>query len=208
MSFAFVGMMTLLGSAVVTAFILHPAKEEAAISANSNQRCPEESLQSIRKRLLGALSLQTEPQLPAGFLDGVREQWQRTFRTISQSAKDTAAFDASATPESGNSTGLKCCSTASEVSMKDLGWDSWVIHPLSLTIVRCALCNYMENTVQCPSSSSIQDSQDDLPCCQPASQDMVSIVYMDETDAVVISSVQLTRSCGCGPGNTEQQGKK
>lgn len=41
----------------------------------------------------------------------------------------------------------------------DLGWDSWVIHPLSLTIVRCALCSYMDNTMQCPSSSSIQDSQ-------------------------------------------------
>lgn len=41
----------------------------------------------------------------------------------------------------------------------DLGWDSWVIHPLSLTLVRCALCNYVDNTMQCPSSSSIQDSQ-------------------------------------------------
>ncbi|XP_037547695.1 growth/differentiation factor 6-A-like [Nematolebias whitei] len=208
MSFAFAVMMMLLGSAVVTAFVLHPSKEETAISADSHQRCPEESLQSIRKSLLGALNIQTEPQLPAGFLDGIREQWQRTLGTNSQSAKDTTAVNNSASVESVNSTGLKCCSMASEVFLKDLGWDSWVIHPLSLTIVRCALCNYMENTVQCPSSSSIQNSQDNLPCCQPATQEMVPMVYMDGTGTTVISSVQLTRSCGCGPGNVEQQGKK
>ncbi|XP_013861943.1 bone morphogenetic protein 6 [Austrofundulus limnaeus] len=208
MSFAFAVMMMLLGSAVVSSFVLHPSKKEAAISANANQRCPDESLQSTRKSLLGALNMQTEPQLPAGFLDSIREQWQRAFRTTSLSAKDTATIIDSSSAENGNSTGLKCCSMSSVVSMKDLGWDSWVIHPLSLTIVRCALCNYVDNTMQCPSSSSTQDSQDNLPCCQPASQEMASIVYMDESGAITISSVQLTRSCGCGPGNTEQQGKK
>lgn len=38
--------------------------------------------------------------------------------------------------------------------LSDLGWDSWVIHPLSLTILTCALCDPQGNVVQCPSSQS------------------------------------------------------
>lgn len=49
-----------------------------------------ESLQSIRKDLLSSLNLQVEPQLPAGGLDAVREQWRSTFSNIAHKAKDTA----------------------------------------------------------------------------------------------------------------------
>lgn len=53
-------------------------------------RCQHESLQSIRKSLLGALNLQTEPQLPAGGLEGVRKQWWSTFSSNAHRAMDTA----------------------------------------------------------------------------------------------------------------------
>lgn len=36
----------------------------------------------------------------------------------------------------------------------DLGWDSWVIHPPSLTFLTCALCDPQGHVVQCPSSQS------------------------------------------------------
>ncbi|XP_032425160.1 growth/differentiation factor 6-like isoform X1 [Xiphophorus hellerii] len=211
MSFAFIGMMALLGFSKTTAFVLHPSNEEPtvpAISSLSHQRCKDESLQSVRKGLLRALNLQAEPQLPAGGIDSIREQWQRTIGFIPQAAKKTApATDYSVSHDSGNRTGLKCCSVASEISMKDLSWDSWVIHPLSLTFVQCALCNPAEGTVQCPSSSSgVQDasSQDPLPCCQPTVQETLNIVYMDETGTIVISPIEVNRSCGCGPGNAPQ----
>uniref|UniRef100_A0A3Q2NUD6 Uncharacterized protein n=1 Tax=Fundulus heteroclitus TaxID=8078 RepID=A0A3Q2NUD6_FUNHE len=164
MSFAFIGSVMLLSSSVVVAFVLHPSNEEPAASANSpfsHQRCQDQSLQSIRKNLLRALNMQTEPQLPAGVIDGVREQWLRTFNIIPQIVKKTAS------KWNGNRTGLKCCAAASEISMKDLGWDSWVIYPLSLTVVQCALCNPAEGTVQCPASSSrVQDASSQVgdPC--------------------------------------------
>ncbi|XP_035996215.1 gonadal somatic cell derived factor [Fundulus heteroclitus] len=213
MSFAFISSVMLLGSSVVVAFVLHPSNEEPAASANSpfsHQRCQDQSLQSIRKNLLRALNMQTEPQLPAGVIDGVREQWLRTFNIVPQIVKKTATTaDYSVLHDGGNSTGLKCCAAASEISMKDLGWDSWVIYPLSLTVVQCALCNPADGTVQCPESSSrVQDasSQDNLPCCQPATQETQNLAYMDETSTIVLSSVELTRSCGCGPGNAQQPG--
>lgn len=53
-------------------------------------RCQGESLQSIRKSLLSSLNLQVEPQLAAGGLDSVREQWRSIYSNIADRAKDAA----------------------------------------------------------------------------------------------------------------------
>lgn len=55
-------------------------------------RCQDGSLQTLRKSLLEALSLQTEPRLPAGVVDSVREQWQRTSSGVSPGVQDTAGM--------------------------------------------------------------------------------------------------------------------
>nr|AGA54136.1 gonadal soma derived factor 2 [Dicentrarchus labrax] len=213
MSFTFIITTMILGSSVTVAFVLQPSKQEPAASANSPlspHRFQGESLQSIRKGLLRGLNLQVEPQLPAGGLDGVREQWRSTFSNMAHRAKDSAVpvvSGYSVSPDDRNSTSLKCCSMASEIFLKDLGWDNWVIHPASLTIVQCALCNTEGNTAQFQSAhTNVQDadSQAQLPCCQPTSQKMVPIVYLDEFSTLVISSVQLTHSCGCEHGNLQQ----
>ncbi|XP_026209720.1 gonadal somatic cell derived factor [Anabas testudineus] len=215
MTFAFTVVMLLLGSSLVIAFVLQPAKEQRTPSASSlvsHPRCHGESLQSIRKSLLRALNLQAEPQLPVGGLDSVREQWKSIFSTISHRAEDAAAVPGySVSPADGNSTSLKCCSMASEIFIRDLGWDTWVIHPASLTMVQCAICNPEVNTVQCPphlNNMQDSDSQVQVPCCEPTSHEMVPIVYVDEFSTLVISSVQLARSCGCGPGNIQQLSEK
>ncbi|XP_061589258.1 bone morphogenetic protein 6-like [Cololabis saira] len=200
MSFTLIVMMMLLGSSGVKTFVLEPTA-----SAVSHPRCQDQSLETIRKSLLGALNLQTEPRIPVGMVDRIRVQWQISLSAMSQ---DTTAPALSVSPDGGNSADPKCCATTSEISMKDLGWDNWVIHPMSLTTVQCALCNPADRTAECPSSrSTAQDanSQGQLPCCQPTSQEMVPIVFMDETSTIVISSVQLTRTCGCEPGNEPGQ---
>ncbi|XP_054468454.1 gonadal somatic cell derived factor [Anoplopoma fimbria] len=210
MSFTLVVTTMLLSSSVVNTFVLQSSKEEPTASANSpvsNPRCQGGSLQFTRKSLLGALNLQTEPQLRAGGLDGIREHWRTTFSTITHRAMDTAvpaASGYSVSPNVGNSTGLRCCSMATEISMTDLGWDNWIIHPASLTIVQCALCNPKVNTGQCPSPhANVQDAESQVPCCEPISQEMVPVLYMDEFSNLVISSVHLTRSCGCDRGNLQ-----
>ncbi|KAG7241135.1 hypothetical protein INR49_025878 [Caranx melampygus] len=201
MSFAFMVTTMLLGSTLVVAFVLQPSKEEPAASANapvSQHRCHAESLEFIRKSLLRALNLRTEPRLPVGALDSVRQQWRGQFSTTHR-AKHTVVPAVSVSPDGGN-TGLKCCSLASEIFMTDLGWNNWVIQPSSLTIVQCALCNPDMNPVECPSShANVQDPNSQVPCCQPASQEEVPIVYVDESNTLVMSSMQLTRSCSCGP---------
>uniref|UniRef100_A0A3P9K3X7 TGF-beta family profile domain-containing protein n=1 Tax=Oryzias latipes TaxID=8090 RepID=A0A3P9K3X7_ORYLA len=216
MSVALIVLLMLLGSSMVIAFVLHPSREEPAASPAStvsHHRCQDESLQSFRKSLLEALSLQTEPRLPAGGLDTIREQWQRTFNAAIGVTDTTAPVlsSSSVSCDSENDPSLKCCSMATEVFMKDLGWDNWVIYPLSLTIDRCALCNSSDQTAQCPAAHDgvqIRSSQDQASCCKPTSLEIVPIVFMDETSTIVISSVQLARGCGCGPGSAQQPCKK
>ncbi|XP_060917883.1 gonadal somatic cell derived factor [Labrus mixtus] len=206
---AFIVFTVLLGSSMAIAFVLQPSREEPAASANSQTpRCQGESLQSIRKGLLRALNLQTEPRLPNAGLDHVGQQWRTTFSDIAHRARDAAAPAVSGSLESPgrNTTSLKCCSMASEIFMKDLGWDSWMILPVSVTIVRCALCN-PDGKVQCPSShSDVQDvdSQIQVPCCQPTSQEKVLVVYVDGSGTIVLSSMQITSSCSCGHVNLLQ----
>ncbi|TMS08324.1 hypothetical protein E3U43_005807 [Larimichthys crocea] len=55
------------------------------------------------------------------------------------------------------------------------------------------------NTVQC-----VQNPDAQVTCCQPTSQKMVPVLYMDELATLTISSMQLTNSCGCGYGNIQQ----
>ncbi|KAM4634073.1 uncharacterized protein ACJ7VT_002661 [Polymixia lowei] len=201
-------MAVLLGSSLVMAFVLHPSEAEPATSASPpvarHNGCQGESLHSIRKGLLEALNLQTEPRLPVGGLTSIREQWKATFSAIGHRAvgSTVAALSGySVTPGAGNSTGLKCCQMASQIFLKDLGWDNWVIYPESFILVQCTACNPLQemNTLRCPSRSPENASQ--MPCCQPTSQEMMPILYMDELSTLVISSVELTRTCGCGPGN-------
>ncbi|XP_040053986.2 gonadal somatic cell derived factor [Gasterosteus aculeatus] len=203
MSFAFFVTAMLLGSSVAIAFVLQPSREEPSTSAVSRHSCQGGSSQSIRTALLGLLNLQAEPALPAGGLDGIREQWRTTFSTVAGSAKDTATPVASGNSVSTtvcNSTSLECCSMASEIFVKDLGWDNWVLHPASLTIVQCALCDPEGSPEQCPPShANVQEADPQAPRCVPIAQEMVPVVYLDELSTLVISSVQLTRSCGCDP---------
>ncbi|KAF7653997.1 hypothetical protein LDENG_00075220 [Lucifuga dentata] len=216
MSLTFFVMMMLLSCSLVIALALHPSREEPAASANSpvtkQNRCQGESLQSIRTGLLRALNLQVEPRLPMGRLDSIRDQWKSTFSAIAHKAKVSPVPGLSAhsvTPAVGDNASLKCCTMASEVFMRDLGWDSWVIYPGSLTMVHCAPCIPEGKTFHCPSiHTNGQNTHTQLLCCQPTSQEMVPILYMDELGTLVISSVQLSRKCGCGPGSLPLPGEE
>ncbi|KAK7896514.1 hypothetical protein WMY93_021839 [Mugilogobius chulae] len=192
MSFACVFIMIFLGSSV--AFVLQPSQGESN-HPGFHQSCQSLSLQSIKKELLKSLNLQAEPQVPVGLLDSVQEQWKRAFSSLSEGSEVSVSDD-------GNmSNSLTCCSMTSEVFMKDLGWDNWVIYPSSLTITKCRVCIREENTVLCPQHAHRQNGQ--VHCCHATSHKMVPIVYMDEFGNVVISSVPLTQGCGCDTSNNQ-----
>nr|XP_061800459.1 bone morphogenetic protein 7-like [Nerophis lumbriciformis] len=188
MSFAFIATVALMCSSVVVAFVLQPSEQETAVPQDSISRCHEDSLQSLRKGLLAALNLQAEPRLP----EGTKKQWSGTAARL-----QAVAVSSGYSTDDGHDT-QGCCNETSEVSMTDLGWDSWMIYPERLTLVHCAPCGHHTSCrTQQPNAPKHDDSQVQTPCCQSTAHEVVPVMYIDESNTVVITSLQLTRRCSC-----------
>ncbi|XP_077398987.1 bone morphogenetic protein 6-like [Vanacampus margaritifer] len=190
MSFTSITVLALMCSSVVIAFVLQPPKQEDAVAQDSNSRCRGESLEFIRKELLDALNLQAEPRMP----EGARKQWSGTAERL----KAVAVSSLSSSYDDGLDTS-GCCAKTSEVSMTDLGWDNWMIYPQSITLVHCAPCGHNVSCRPQPNATHRDDLQLQAPCCHPTTQEAVHVIYMDEWNTAVITSMHLTRRCGCTP---------
>ncbi|XP_049593914.1 gonadal somatic cell derived factor [Syngnathus scovelli] len=186
MSFAFFTVTALMCSSVVIAFVLLPGQEDA-IPQDSDGRCRGLSLQSIRKELLAALNLQIEPRLP----EGAKKQWSGTAERL----KALEASSNSSSDDGGDTSG--CCSRTSEVLMSDLGWDNWMIFPERVTLVHCAPCGHSASCRPQPTTTQRDDMEVQAPCCQPIAQIPMPVMYRDEWNTMVITSMHLTRRCGC-----------
>ncbi|XP_061148452.1 uncharacterized protein LOC133162984 isoform X1 [Syngnathus typhle] len=211
MSFAFITVMALMCSSVVIAFVLQTGQEDA-IPLDSDSRCRGLSLQSLRKELLAALNLQTEPRLP----EGAKEQWSGTAERLKALEGQTrldmltnlipesftpnffpisVASSNSSSDDGGDTSG--CCSRTSEVLMSDLGWDNWMIYPERVTLVHCAPCGHSASCRPQPTATQRDDLEVQAPCCQPIAQNPMPVMYRDEWNTMVITSMHLTRRCGC-----------
>ncbi|ROL46688.1 hypothetical protein DPX16_12581 [Anabarilius grahami] len=155
--------VVLFGLPLGKMFVLHPSPEASSSSSSSSavktKRCRGEL--EIRKILLESLNLQQEPRVSVSWMSLLREQWRDSLK----SAVPSSTGNSSIPEDSGNST---CCKYSSQVFMKDLGWDRWVVYPESVTF-----------------------------CCKPTAHDIVPFVYVDEWSSLVLSSASLTRECGC-----------
>ncbi|KAJ7986777.1 hypothetical protein DPEC_G00331900 [Dallia pectoralis] len=180
----------------------------AAVAPGSDvphsDRCHGESLRAIKKTLLRDLNLKQEPQVEADRLTAIRKQWKTAFNAISHKTLVKTAPPQAKEPGPETSVGLQCCQLAEHITLKDLGWENWVIYPESFTYVHCSLCNSQLGSMRCISQASTgQVTPSEKPCCQATSQEYVPILFMDEYNALTISSVQLIRTCGCSPDNPE-----
>ncbi|XP_039531775.1 uncharacterized protein LOC120481940 isoform X2 [Pimephales promelas] len=166
-------------------FVLHPSPEASSSSAVKNKRCRGEL--EIRKILLESLSLQQEPRVSVSQMNLLRH----AFKNSISSSPGNSTFP----EDSANST---CCTYSSQVFMKDLGWERWVVYPESVTFVQCRSCGSSLCAERVSASASAQ-------CCKPTAHNIVPFVYVDERSSLVLSSVSLTRECGCDPGDDPQE---
>uniref|UniRef100_A0A8B9LRG0 TGF-beta family profile domain-containing protein n=1 Tax=Astyanax mexicanus TaxID=7994 RepID=A0A8B9LRG0_ASTMX len=198
MSFLLLLSVVLIGSPLGKTFVLHPEEPAAArpSPAIRTSRCQVESLQSIQKILLSSLNLQTEPQLSAPGMIRVRDLWKGSFQTESTQPGDaeSRAFSEISVPR--NSSVLQCCTLSSQIFIKDLGWENWIIHPESFTYVQCSGCVPQTNQ-SIPHCRGDDPPSAQEPCCEPTASIIVPFLYLDETGSITIASVPLTSECGC-----------
>ncbi|XP_060769565.1 bone morphogenetic protein 6-like [Neoarius graeffei] len=192
----------------VSSAVLHPSPEEPMDAQSPpiirTNRCLGDPLQSIRKTILDSLNLQTEPHMSVPGMAEIRERWINVFKDNTQPSSSSSLSSSSS---SGNSTQLQCCKFASQVFIKDLGWDQWIIYPDSFTFVQCSVCVSQQNQrmFNCRNDDPpALDPPSQKPCCKVTSLDLVPFLYMDETSTLILSSVPLTRTCGCRHGDDTQ----
>ncbi|XP_060791354.1 bone morphogenetic protein 6-like [Neoarius graeffei] len=211
----------------VSSSVLRPSPEEPMDAQSPpiirTNRCLGDPLQSIRKTILDSLNLQTEPHVSVPGMAEIREQWRNVFKGTSNSEQQAAnntqpssssslsssssSLSSTSSSSSGNSTQLQCCKFASQVFIKDLGWDQWIIYPDSFTFVQCSVCVSQQNQrmFNCRDDDPpALDPPSQKPCCEVTSLDPVPFLYMDETSTLILSSVPLTRECGCRHGDDTQ----
>ncbi|KAI5091520.1 gonadal somatic cell derived factor isoform X4 [Silurus meridionalis] len=225
MSLVLVVSLVLAACHLGKASVLRPSPEEPA-DAESPQvirmnGCQEDLLQNVYKVVLDSLNLQSEPDVSVPGMAQIREQWSKFFKsTTNPNPLETHAADntqpissssssslSSSSSRSGNSAHLQCCKFASEIFIKDLGWDKWIIYPESFTFVQCGVCVPQQNMrmFNCRDDDlSALDPPSQKPCCEATSHDSVPFLYVDKMRSLVISSVSLPRECGCGHSDDTQ----
>ncbi|CAB1319527.1 unnamed protein product [Coregonus sp. 'balchen'] len=150
-----------------------PTDSAPVITLNS---CRGEPVSDIKQFLLRGLNLHREPQTEGAGLASLREQWKAAFTTQHSDSQTT-------------------------LDSKDLGWENWIIYPESFTFTQCAACSPQLNPAgqQCGAHLPPQDSPPEVSCCKPASQHLVPVLYLDDFNTLIISSVYLTQDCSCTP---------
>ena len=94
------------------------------------------------------------------------------------------------------------------VDFKDLGWSDWVIAPRSFQAYRCVgECPYplsgRLNSTNYAMLASMMNSVDPqnspMPCCVPTSLGAISVLYLDNSDNVVLRNYEgmVVEGCGC-----------
>ncbi|XP_049322265.1 dorsalin-1 [Astyanax mexicanus] len=201
----------LIGCPLLKTFILQPEKPAATqpSPAIRTSGCQAESLQSIQKVILSSLNLQAEPQVSFPGMTRIRDLWKGAFQATSRSEptqpNNTENRASSESSSLGNSSVLQCCRLTSQIFIKDLGWDRWIIYPESFTYVQCSGCD-----PQKPADQSILHCRRDGPpstqglCCEPTVQNIVPFLYLDETGSITIASVPLASECGCRSESNSQ----
>ncbi|KAL4617319.1 growth/differentiation factor 6-B-like isoform X1 [Arapaima gigas] len=193
------------------AFVLNSSEKDPEPPVSSNISMPtikmnrcQGKLQDIKQMLLKELNLKQEPEVFVPELTKFRELWKVAFRATahssSQAAKGNSSLEFLRGNNQRNHTALHCCQLASQVFIKDLGWDNWIVYPESFTYVQCRACTPHPgiHVLPCrPNTTNEVNTPNE--CCQPTSSKLVPFLYMDEFNSLVISTVSLTHECHCRP---------
>ncbi|XP_076844951.1 gonadal somatic cell derived factor [Brachyhypopomus gauderio] len=167
-------------------------------------RCTGEGLRTVRKVILDSLSLQAAPHVSVPGMTRLRDQWKTAFEGTGQATAQR--LNNLNVPESrcsaGDSSSPMCCTLTSQVFIKDLGWDHWIIYPESFSYTQCSAYDpRVDPTIShcAEDSPKRQVSSSQKLCCEPTSYDVLPFLYVDAMSTLVITSVPMIRECGCRP---------
>nr|XP_053655926.1 inhibin beta B chain-like [Cherax quadricarinatus] len=107
-----------------------------------------------------------------------------------------------------------CCRQSINVSVTEMGWQDWMIHPRSFTFYYChGACAVSIQSANAPGTSRYSNTLQMLvlrereswlrqalaPCCSPTSYTSMQVLFRSGTDRVEHMQIPdfLVQSCGC-----------
>ncbi|XP_053224546.1 uncharacterized protein LOC128403622 [Podarcis raffonei] len=172
-----------------------------------NESCKERALQEVGSATLRLLRLDSPPRIAAGTRRQAHEAWE--MMELPDLSSGGQHFNLSS-----NETLLvrreSCTQISHHVTLEDLGWQSWVLHPVSFVFTQCLGCRCRRKDKAPPLALWIQDCGLEQPsrrpdgqakqrhCCQTR-RAPVPFVFLKEDGSLVIRAIRLERDCHCRP---------
>ncbi|XP_015216838.1 gonadal somatic cell derived factor [Lepisosteus oculatus] len=171
--------------------------------------CQGEPLQTIRTKLLEAFSLKQAPDVNPEGMSELRDHWKAALSVFSKNSEtsETATVGNTVTLQESylnnsksTTTRVSCCKMTSQVFIKDLGWETWILHPESFAYAQCVACAPHRDRarLRCgPAGLASRHHAPQVSCCGPVAFRMVPFIYLDHHSTLTISNIPLVQDCSC-----------
>ncbi|XP_078518453.1 growth/differentiation factor 3-like [Lissotriton helveticus] len=167
--------------------------------------CRARLLLDIRRKMLQAMGLEVEPNIPAGRAAAVRQLWSHHLMLLA--GKQSSQNPNISSDEALLTRKLNCTEVSYQVTINDLGWDSWVIHPKLFFFTDCMGCpcgegvnvtSTTEPEICRVDTSTFQHQEQQVNCC-PVTTSLTPFAYLDPGRGLMLRSVEMNQECRCGP---------
>ncbi|XP_061461931.1 uncharacterized protein LOC133374750 [Rhineura floridana] len=181
--------------------------EESVVTLNES--CRERVLQQVGSATLRLLRLDRPPSITADPTRQVHEAWAKEAMDLLALSSVEQPFNLSS-----NQTLVtrreSCTQISHHVTMDDLGWQSWVLHPESFVFTQCLGCRCHPKDKDPPLPHWLQECglvrpsrQPDVGakqrhCCQPR-RIPLPFVFFREDGSLIVRAIRLERDCNCRP---------
>ncbi|XP_063002286.1 uncharacterized protein LOC134412316 [Elgaria multicarinata webbii] len=172
-----------------------------------NESCREQVLQHVASAVLPLLRLERPPRIAADTMPQLRDAW----------TKESIPFPALSVVGqhhniSSNQTLLirrgGCAQISHRITLDDLGWQSWVLHPDSFVFTQCLGCHCHQKEARPPLPLWVQDCGLGQPnpwldmdekkrrCCRPR-RNTLPFAFLKADGSLVVQPVRLVQDCFC-----------
>nr|QIS93397.1 gonadal-soma derived factor GSDF [Cynops orientalis] len=170
-----------------------------------NSSCRARLLLDIRRKMLQAMGLEVEPHIPAGRAAAVRHLWSHHLMLLA--GKQSSQHPNISSHEAFLTSKLNCTEVTYRVTINDLGWDSWVIHPKLFFYTDCMGCPCVEGVGITSTTEpeicrvdilTFQHEEQQVNCCKVTTS-LTPFAYLDPGRGLMLRSVEMNQECRCGP---------
>ncbi|XP_062821314.1 uncharacterized protein LOC134294378 isoform X2 [Anolis carolinensis] len=209
----------LLASGFLTGALLWAAPRETDLDQDPrmgstvlalNGSCREQVLQRIGQSLLRLLHLDRAPRFPAETTVQLRQTWAKEVAEAPALSAEGQTLNISP-----NETLLiqrgGCAQISHHITLTDLGWQSWVLHPPAFLFAECLGCpcrrkengpdleRWVRECTPEPPNLATDRGLTQRGCCRPRGTTAIAFAFVAEDGSVTVRPLRLARDCLCRP---------